>query len=71
MCDLGTCRVKKFQLITAYLPLEEESLEDSDSSTLFVDAAVVEALLEWLGMCGDADRLKGFGVPAEINNSTV
>lgn len=46
-----------------YLPLDEESLEDSDNETL---AAEAKEVVCWLGMCGEADRLRGFGVATKV-----
>ena len=54
----------------AYLPLEDELLEDSDSSTLAATVAAAcdnVVLFELIGMWGDADLLIGFGVPARKN----
>ena len=47
-----------------YLPLDEESLEDSDNETLAAEAK--EVVVCWLGMCGEADRLRGLGVATEM-----
>ena len=53
-----------------YLPLEDELLEDSDSSTLAATVAAAcdnVVLFELFGMWGEADLLIGFGVPARKN----
>ena len=60
-----------FQTLWTYLPLEDEPLlEDSERSILLTVAAACDIWL-LLETCGDADRLKGFGVPAVKNNGHV
>ena len=57
--------------ISVYLEFDEESLEDSERSTLFTEAAACAKVAVFvLGMWGEADRLRGcFGVPTEIETS--
>ena len=51
------------QYFKGYLPLEDELLEDSERPMLLTFAVVCDIDVVF-GMCGDADRLKGLGVPA-------
>jgi len=52
------------------LPLEDELLEDSEDSDTDFKGTVLEDCLTccWFGIWGEADRLRGFGVPARKKN---